>query len=89
MLPRPRSLSNLERSRDFAQSAPSDGPKYIIDMMYRRCNTNRWLVATCLMVSLGLSGLFPQMMVWTESPAATVAEGESTTCCCGTETGYC
>ena len=79
----------LRESRLFAQFAPPDGPKDIIEMMSRHRNINRWLVTTCLMVSLGLSGLFPQMMVWTESPTVAAATADSTTCCCGTETGFC
>jgi hypothetical protein len=58
-------------------------------MMYRNCRTTRWLVTASLIVSLGLMGLFPQMMVWAESGAVVSAAEQSTQCCCGTETGFC
>ena len=50
--------------------------------------TTRWLVTASLMVSLGLTGLFPQMSVWADGGMAISAPKKSN-CCCGTETGSC
>ena len=57
-------------------------------MMFRKCRTTRWLITASLMVSLGLTGLTPQMMVWAES-GTVVSDAQESNCCCGTETGFC
>lgn len=57
--------------------------------MYRNRHTIRWLVTASLIVSLGVTGLFPQMMAWAESGAVVVSAQQSTQCCCGTGTSQC
>ncbi len=57
-------------------------------MMFSIQYTARWLVASSLIASLGLSGLFPQMIVWAESGSRVVAQ-QAMECCCGTEDGRC
>ena len=54
------------------------------------CNhpTSRWLITASLIVSLGVTGLFPQMIVWADSGTHASAL-QSTNCCCGTEDGRC
>ncbi|REJ65696.1 MAG: hypothetical protein DWQ31_17310 [Planctomycetota bacterium] len=51
--------------------------------------TTRWLVTASLIVSLGLAGLFPQMMVLTERGMRLSVSPSPTKCCCGTEDGRC
>lgn len=64
-------------------------PKAIIDMMRTLYRTTRWLVTTSLIVSLGLTGLFPQMMVLAESGMRVKVAQGPTKCCCGTKDGSC
>lgn len=57
--------------------------------MRTRYHTTRWLVTTSLIVSLGLAGLFPQMMVLAESGTRGASPQSSAKCCCGTEDARC
>lgn len=49
----------------------------------------RCLITAGLIVSLGLTGLFPQMMVWAETRPLVAARPRATECCCGTADGRC
>lgn len=63
--------------------------KDIIEMMYFNRHKTRWLVTVSLIVSLGLTGLFPQMMAGAASGVVVGPVQQSTQCCCGTETSQC
>jgi len=58
-------------------------------MMRTIYRTTRWLVTASLIFSLGLAGLFPQMMVLAESGARVSVPQSPTKCCCGTKDGRC
>ncbi|VAX36081.1 hypothetical protein MNBD_PLANCTO02-594 [hydrothermal vent metagenome] len=57
--------------------------------MYRAYRTTRWLVTANVIVSLGLTGLFPQMVTLAGQDVRVELEEKPTTCCCGTEDGRC
>lgn len=58
-------------------------------MMRSAYRTTRWLAVSSLTISLGLAGLFPQMVVWADSARRASAHQQPTKCCCGTEDGHC
>jgi len=80
---------NLSKSSIFAKRTTPVVPNATIDMMRTLYHTTRWLVTTSLIVSLGLAGLFPQMMVLAENGTRVAFPQPSGKCCCGTEDGRC
>ena len=63
-------------------------------MMFRTCRTTRWLVTASLIVSLGLTGLFPRMIVRADQGVRVSSQEQPTQekpakCCCGTKDGRC
>ena len=75
--------------RKIAELTAAVGLKVIINTMRSIYHTTRWLLTASLIVSLGLTGLFPQMMVWAPSGTCVATSQQSAKCCCGTETGFC
>lgn len=73
----------------FASSLPDVLPNAILDKMHTLHHTTRLLVTTSLIVSLGLAGLFPQMIVLAESGTHVGSPLPSGKCCCGTKDGRC